>query len=132
MAQRPQFAPRCPRCFGGLDLVTPEHAADDHPSELWALSRSRQSLDLDRSVRADIRHVAEVAYPGHPSAGQFELDEVTGLRVAAVPEHGQHLAAIQPGGHQVPVIDRAVLREVSADFPPPRALRTRHQIESDL
>lgn len=49
---------------------------------------SARSSEFDHGVAFDVRDVAEIAYRGHLPVEQHELDEIAGLSVVGITEHG--------------------------------------------
>ena len=51
--------------------------------------------EFNHGVTRDVRDIAEIAYRGDPPIDQSELDEVAGLSVVRIAEHGNDLARVQ-------------------------------------
>src|ERR1700730_7692779 len=98
-------------------------------SGLVVVTRKRYLAQLPPRARCKAR--SESPYGSDPITRKSDLHEVSGPRVTQIAEHRQHLAAaaVQPAGHEMPVMDPVVVVEIVPDVLATTAFLARHQIQ---
>src|SRR4051794_37654887 len=79
--------------------------------------RTSRRSGLGSRFARNVWHVAEIADRDDAARRVPQLDEVARLRRLAIAVHRDDLASIEPGWHEMPVMEPFVIREVVTDVP---------------